>query len=199
MAKGKKRPRARRRRTVRSRRPQQTDWFFVVHRLLLSPLSACPVCCAFHRATRSGAPPPRPRRAPRPAAAPPSQQRTRSRIRHHFLPTSAMAAHVMDAYEASGLARFPFEPYWPAKKLKICITGAGGFIASHLAKRLKREGHYIVACDWKRNEHMQARPPAHSRRAAAPAPLQRAARSAGSLSMFCVRLATARAAAARTS
>ena len=25
---------------------------------------------------------------------------------------------------------------------------------SHLAKRLKSEGHYIVACDWKRNEHM---------------------------------------------
>ena len=24
----------------------------------------------------------------------------------------------------------------------------------HLAKRLKSEGHYIVACDWKRNEHM---------------------------------------------
>ena len=35
-----------------------------------------------------------------------------------------------------------------------CVAGAGGFIASHLAKRLKSEGHYIVACDWKRNEHM---------------------------------------------
>lgn len=32
-----------------------------------------------------------------------------------------------------------------------------GFIASHLAKRLKSEGHYIVACDWKRNEHMPVR------------------------------------------
>ncbi|PSC72835.1 GDP-mannose 3,5-epimerase 2 [Micractinium conductrix] len=52
------------------------------------------------------------------------------------------------------LASFPFEPYWPEKKLRICITGAGGFIASHLAKRLKSEGHYIVGCDWKRNEHM---------------------------------------------
>ena len=49
------------------------------------------------------------------------------------------------------------EPYWPAGKLKICITGAGGFIASHLAKRLKEEGHYIVGCDWKRNEHMPVR------------------------------------------
>ena len=39
--------------------------------------------------------------------------------------------------------------------MRICITGAGGFIASHLAKRLKNEGHYIVAVDWKTNEYMQ--------------------------------------------
>ncbi|GAB4820487.1 hypothetical protein N2152v2_007533 [Parachlorella kessleri] len=62
---------------------------------------------------------------------------------------------VAEIYTASSkLAKYPFEPYWPEKKLRICITGAGGFIASHLAKRLKSEGHYIVACDWKRNEHM---------------------------------------------
>ncbi|PRW18290.1 GDP-mannose 3,5-epimerase 2 [Chlorella sorokiniana] len=62
---------------------------------------------------------------------------------------------VAEIYQASSkLAKFPFEPYWPEKKLRICITGAGGFIASHLAKRLKSEGHYIVGCDWKRNEHM---------------------------------------------
>ena len=54
------------------------------------------------------------------------------------------------------------EPYWPDKKLRICITGAGGFIASHLAKRLKEEGHYVVGCDWKRNEHMPVRPGAPS-------------------------------------
>lgn len=57
-------------------------------------------------------------------------------------------------YESSKLAKYPFEPYWPEAKLKICITGAGGFIASHLAKRLKSEGHHIIGCDWKRNEHM---------------------------------------------
>jgi len=39
-------------------------------------------------------------------------------------------------------------------KLKICVTGAGGFIASHLARRLKAEGHYVRAVDWKENEHM---------------------------------------------
>ena len=60
-------------------------------------------------------------------------------------------------YESSKLAKYPFEPYWPEKKLRICVTGAGGFIASHLAKRLKAEGHYIVGCDWKRNEHMPVR------------------------------------------
>ena len=46
---------------------------------------------------------------------------------------SIMAKLVGDAakiYEASSkLAKYPFEPYWPEKKLKICITGAGGFIA----------------------------------------------------------------------
>jgi len=59
-------------------------------------------------------------------------------------------------YELRGV--YGTEPYWPEKKLKICVTGAGGFIASHLAKRLKEEGHYIVGCDWKRNEHMPVRP-----------------------------------------
>ena len=39
-------------------------------------------------------------------------------------------------------------------KLKICVTGAGGFIASHLAKRLKDEGHFVRGVDWKENEHM---------------------------------------------
>lgn len=39
--------------------------------------------------------------------------------------------------------------------LRVCVTGAGGFIASHLAKRLKEEGHYVIACDWKRNEHFE--------------------------------------------
>lgn len=60
-------------------------------------------------------------------------------------------------YEVSKLSKYEFEPYWPEKKLKICVTGAGGFIASHLAKRLKSEGHYIIGCDWKRNEHMPVR------------------------------------------
>jgi len=44
--------------------------------------------------------------------------------------------------------------YWPVL-LKICVTGAGGFIGSHLAKRLKDEGHYVVACDWKCNEYFK--------------------------------------------
>lgn len=64
-----------------------------------------------------------------------------------------MAAVHSDYQASSALAKFPFEPYWPHEKLKICITGAGGFIASHLGKRLKSEGHYVVGVDWKRNEH----------------------------------------------
>jgi len=41
-------------------------------------------------------------------------------------------------------------------KLKICVTGAGGFIASHLSKRLKAEGHFVRGVDWKENEYMAA-------------------------------------------
>lgn len=41
------------------------------------------------------------------------------------------------------------------KKIKICVCGAGGFIASHLAKRLKSEGYYVIAADWKKNEFMK--------------------------------------------
>ncbi|GIL74086.1 hypothetical protein Vretimale_4953 [Volvox reticuliferus] len=69
-----------------------------------------------------------------------------------------MSADTVHEHYASvsKLAKYPFEPYWLEKRqLKICVTGAGGFIASHLARRLKSEGHYIVACDWKRNEHFE--------------------------------------------
>ncbi|KAH0940002.1 hypothetical protein HID58_007463 [Brassica napus] len=55
------------------------------------------------------------------------------------------------AYTYEDLSR---ELYWPSHKLKISITGAGGFIASHIARRLKHEGHYVIASDWKKNEHM---------------------------------------------
>jgi len=46
-----------------------------------------------------------------------------------------------------------FTKDYPA--LKICVTGAGGFIASHLSKRLKAEGHFVRAVDWKENEYMK--------------------------------------------
>eukprot|EP01101_Sappina_pedata_P011797 TRINITY_DN7988_c0_g1_i1.p1 TRINITY_DN7988_c0_g1~~TRINITY_DN7988_c0_g1_i1.p1 ORF type:complete len:365 (-),score=173.36 TRINITY_DN7988_c0_g1_i1:125-1147(-) len=35
--------------------------------------------------------------------------------------------------------------------MRICVAGAGGFIGSHVAKRLKEEGHYVVAADWSEN------------------------------------------------
>ena len=74
-------------------------------------------------------------------------------------------------FEASGLwGKFGAQLYWPEKKLRVCITGAGGFIASHLARRLKLEGHYIVAVDWKANEHMTVRGRAGARRRAAGTP-----------------------------
>eukprot|EP00850_Spirogloea_muscicola_P017098 SM000143S00763 [mRNA] locus=s143:353705:356169:- [translate_table: standard] len=61
------------------------------------------------------------------------------------------AAADPNAFTATDLER---EPYWPDGKLRISVTGAGGFIASHIARRLKTEGHYVIASDWKKNEHM---------------------------------------------
>lgn len=39
--------------------------------------------------------------------------------------------------------------------MRVCVTGAGGFIASHLGKRLLEEGHYVIAVDLKKNEFME--------------------------------------------
>lgn len=36
----------------------------------------------------------------------------------------------------------------PDKKLKICICGGAGFIGSHIAKRMKEQGHTVVVADW---------------------------------------------------
>ncbi|GBG79115.1 hypothetical protein CBR_g28830 [Chara braunii] len=65
--------------------------------------------------------------------------------------TSSSPSPMTAGFLAHGLEK---DLYWPEQRLRVCVTGAGGFIASHLARRLKCEGHYVVAADWKRNEHM---------------------------------------------
>jgi len=45
------------------------------------------------------------------------------------------------------------------KKYRICVIGAGGFIASHLSKRLKEQGHYVVSCDSRRNAEIEVHGP----------------------------------------
>jgi GDP-D-mannose 3',5'-epimerase len=37
---------------------------------------------------------------------------------------------------------------------KIVVLGGGGFIGSHLAKRLKKDGHHITVCDIKNHEYL---------------------------------------------
>jgi len=41
------------------------------------------------------------------------------------------------------------------EKLRILVAGGGGFIGSHLAKRLKGEGHFVRIVDWKPNEYFE--------------------------------------------
>jgi len=59
------------------------------------------------------------------------------------------------AFSTPNKSVYPRVPYFDDKELRICVTGAGGFIGGALAKRLKEEGHFVVACDWKRQEHME--------------------------------------------
>ena len=39
----------------------------------------------------------------------------------------------------------------------ILITGAGGFIGSHLAERLRREGNYVIGVDLKLPEYKNSK------------------------------------------
>jgi len=43
----------------------------------------------------------------------------------------------------------------PGKGAKVCVGGGAGFIGSHIAKRLKENGYYVIVVDWKKNEFMQ--------------------------------------------
>lgn len=42
-----------------------------------------------------------------------------------------------------------------AGKEIVCVAGGGGFIGSHLAKRLYEAGHYVICADWKNNEYFE--------------------------------------------
>jgi len=37
---------------------------------------------------------------------------------------------------------------------RACVGGGAGFIGSHLAKKLKADGFYVICADWKENEFM---------------------------------------------
>jgi len=40
-------------------------------------------------------------------------------------------------------------------KTKVLIGGGGGFIGSHLARRLKHDGFYVVVADWQENKYFK--------------------------------------------
>jgi len=42
-----------------------------------------------------------------------------------------------------------------ATKLRIFVSGGGGFIGSHVAKRLKAEGHFVRVADWKKAHYFK--------------------------------------------
>jgi len=44
-----------------------------------------------------------------------------------------------------------------SEKYRILVAGGGGFIGSHLAHRLKNEGHWVRVVDWKQNEYFEAK------------------------------------------
>jgi nucleoside-diphosphate-sugar epimerase len=38
---------------------------------------------------------------------------------------------------------------------KVLVAGGGGFIGSHLAKRLKSEGNWVRVADWQENQYFK--------------------------------------------
>lgn len=80
----------------------------------------------------------------------PRAMRARCRSRRRLLLTLALPRPRPQVLPPIGEKKFTKD--FPA--CKILVTGAGGFIGSHLAKRLKEEGHFVRAVDWKENEYM---------------------------------------------
>jgi len=54
-------------------------------------------------------------------------------------------------YTVGGVKTTQWPPVRPAGKKVVLIAGGGGFIGSHLSKRLRAEGEYTVVADWAEN------------------------------------------------
>ena len=40
--------------------------------------------------------------------------------------------------------------------VRVCVGGGAGFIGSHLCKKLKDDGHYVIAADVQTNSYFKA-------------------------------------------
>ncbi len=64
-------------------------------------------------------------------------------------------AVATEYYESSRLAKYPFEPYWPKQKLRICVTGVSLGVCFHACSTVdvaKEALSLLVAPEWKLRE-----------------------------------------------
>ncbi len=72
------------------------------------------------------------------------------------LPPELKNIYVHHPYIAEILKLIKPQRIIPSGKIKVLITGASGFIGSHLGKRLKKEGYFVVGADWVEPEFMDS-------------------------------------------